>query len=191
MSLRAEVTGLLNASNGGDPGAKSRLIPLVYNELRRLAGHYMRQERPGHTLQATALVHEAYMRLIRQREQTWENKAHFFAIAGRLMREILIDHARAHRRGKRGGAWERVSWSEDIGRGGGEDPEQLIEIDTALKKLEEENPRQSQIVELKFFAGLTVDEIAAALKVSPKTVKRDWNVARAWLHRQIHADKHQ
>jgi RNA polymerase sigma factor (TIGR02999 family) len=179
-----DVTRLLEEIRGGNQRAESELVPLVYDELRRLAAHYMRQERPDHTLQATALVHEAYLRLVKQREVSWQSKAHFFAIAGGLMRRILVDHARAHSRRKRGGTQQRVSLDEaplfPEGRS-----EELIDLDKALTRLAEEQPRQSQIVELRFFAGLSVDEIAALLKISGKTVKRDWSVARAWLYREI------
>jgi RNA polymerase sigma factor (TIGR02999 family) len=184
VAAAGDVTRLLAEISSGNQRAESELIPLVYDELRRLAAHYMRQERPDHTLQATALVHEAYLRLVKQRQVGWQSKAHFFAIAGRLMRRILVDHARAHSRRKRGGTQYRVPLDE-APLFTEERSDELIDVDKALTRLAEEQPRQSQIVELRFFAGLSVDEIAMFLKISPKTVKRDWSVARAWLYREI------
>jgi RNA polymerase sigma factor (TIGR02999 family) len=184
MSSPGDVTGLLSEIRSGSEKAESELIPLVYDELRRLAAHYMRQERQDHTLQATALVHEAYLRLIKQREGNWQNRAHFFAIAGKLMRRILVDHARAHRRSKRSGSQDKVSLDE-APLFSPEKSDELIELDEALSRLAEEQPRQSQVVELQYFGGLSVKEIAEVLNTSPRTVKRDWSVARAWLHREI------
>ena len=184
MSSQGDVTRLLLEIRRGNSRAESALIPLIYNELRHLAAHYMRRERPDHTLQATALVHEAYLRLANQRDVTWQNRAHFFAVAGSLMRRILVDHARVHRRSKRGGTQHKISL-EDVLLFSEAQSEELIELDSALSLLAKELPRQSQIVELRFFGGLSVEEIAEVLKVSPKTVKRDWSVARAWLYREI------
>ena len=184
MDSQGDVTSLLVAITKGDTGAESKLIPLVYAELRKLAGHYMRRERSDHTLQATALVHEAYIRLVRQRDVNWQNKAHFFAIAGSLMRRILVDHARAHTRGKRGGRQEPIPLEEAI-LFSEDRSEEVLDLDRALTRFAREYPRQSQIVEMRFFGGLGIEEIADVLKISPKTVKRDWSLARAWLHREL------
>lgn len=188
VSSPGDVTSLLAEIRSGNQRAESELIPLVYDELRRLAAYYMRQERQDHTLQATALVHEAYMRLVRQREVSWQNQAHFFAIAGTLMRRILVDHARAKSRSKRGGAQHKVSLDEAV-LFSEEQSDELIVLDKALDQLAQDHPRQSQIVEMRFFGGLRVEQIAEVLKISPKTVKRDWSVARAWLHREIRGDE--
>jgi len=163
---------------------------MVYAELRRLAASYMRKERCDHTLQATALVHEAYLKLIEQRSVNWQSRAHFFGIAAQIMRRILVDHARGHLRDKRGGGQQEVPLDEAIIFA----PEQsgeLINLDEALNRLATLDPRQAKIVELRFFGGLNVDETAEVLGISPKTVKRDWSVAKAWLHgelKQSHAD---
>jgi RNA polymerase sigma factor (TIGR02999 family) len=184
VSTDGDITGLLAEIRKGNQRAESVLIPLVYEELRRLAGRYMRREHPGHTLQATALVNEAYLKLSQQRSVSWQNRAHFLAIAARVMRRILVDHARARGRDKRGGDQRRVPL-EDVRLCSDEQAETLIGLDTALQRLALEHPRQSQVVEMRFFGGLQVDEIAEALQISPKTVKRDWSVARAWLYREI------
>lgn len=188
MPSAGDVTGLLAEIRRGNRSAESELIPLIYDELRRLAAYYMQRERPDHTLQATALVHEAFLRLAQQREVNWHNRAHFFAIAGSLMRRILVDHARAHNRSKRGGTQHKISLDEAF-LFSDEQSEELMALDGALTRLAEEQPRQSQIVELRFFGGLSVEEIAEVLKVSPKTVKRDWSVARAWLYREIRKEE--
>ena len=188
MASPGDVTKLLAEIHGGNRRAESELIPLIYAELRRLAAHYMRRERTDHTLQATALVHEAYLRLSKQRKVEWQNRAHFFAIAGSLMRRILVDHARAHSRSKRGGTRRKISL-EEAPLFSPERSEELMLLDQALTQLTEEHPRQSQIVELRFFGGLTVEEIAGVLNVSQKTVKRDWSVARAWLYREIRKEQ--
>jgi len=187
-SSQGDVTGLLEEIRSGNRQAESELIPLVYDELRRLAAHFMRQERPDHTLQATALVHEAYMRLVKQRNVSWQDRAHFFAIAGKLMRRILVDHARAHGRSKRAGGQYKVSLDEAVLLSP-EQSDNLLELDAALDRLGKEHPRQSQIVEMRFFGGLSVEHIAEVLNISGKTVKRDWSVARAWLHREIRGEK--
>jgi len=196
VSSPGDVTRLLQQIQAGNQGAESELIPLVYDELRRLAAHFMRQERPDHTLQATALVHEAYLRLVNQREVNWQNKAQFFALAGKLMRRVLVDYARARGRSKRGGSDQKVCLdelpdlpAEGLGEVNVTNLVELIEVDRALSRLAKERPRQSQVVELRFFGGLPVEEIAEVLNISPKTVKRDWNVARAWLHREIRKEK--
>ncbi|HJZ83035.1 MAG TPA: sigma-70 family RNA polymerase sigma factor [Pyrinomonadaceae bacterium] len=185
---RPNITQLLVAWSGGDKVALDQLIPIVYDELRRQAARYLRQERPGHTLQTTALIHEAYLRLVDQKNVQWQNRAQFFGIAAQLMRRILVDHARTKHRAKRGGSAIRVSLSEAtaVTRDANQD---LIEIDEALTRLAEIDEQQSKIVELRFFSGLNVEETAAALNISPATVKRDWSVAKAWLHREISRDE--
>jgi len=155
-------------------------MPLVYNELRRLASGYMRRERAEHTLQATALVHEAYLKLVKQRSVNWQGKSHFFGIAAQLMRRILIDHARGHLREKRGGTQEAIPLNEELVFSPGQSAE-LIRLDEALERLAKLDARQSKIVELRFFGGLSVEETAEFLSISPKTVKRDWSMAKAWL----------
>jgi len=185
---RPNITDLLVAGSGGDKVALDQLIPIVYDELRRQASRYLRQERPGHTLQTTALIHEAYLRLVDQKSVQWQNRAQFFGLAAQLMRRILVDHARTKHRAKRGGSAIRVSLSEAtaVTRDANLD---LIEIDEALTRLAEIDEQQSKIVELRFFSGLNVEETAAALNISPATVKRDWSVAKAWLHREISRDE--
>ncbi len=179
-----DITILLAELRAGDRSAESKLMPLVYYELRRLARRFMRAERPGHTLQPTALVHEAYLRLAGQREITWQNRAHFFGVAAQLMRRILVDHARARQAEKRGGHEQRVSLDEALeyteGKAG-----DLVALDGALDRLAERDPRQGRVVELRFFAGLTEKEAAEVLGISVRTVKRDWHVARAWLYKEI------
>lgn len=178
------VTELLQGWTKGDKQALDKLVPIVYDELRRQASGYLRRERAGHTLQTTALINEAYIRLINQKNPQWENRAHFFAIAAKIMRQILVDHARTRGRAKRGGSAVRVSLSEATALI--KDPDiNILEIDEALKRLEALDPHQSRIVELRFFSGLTVEETAAVLDISPATVKREWSVAKAWLHREI------
>jgi RNA polymerase sigma factor (TIGR02999 family) len=179
-----EVTRLLIEFRNGRESA-SRLVSLVYDELRRIARSYMRKERREHTLTPTALVHEAYLKLIEQRAMNWQNRAHFFAVASRLMRRILIDYAREHRSGKRGGRIRRVSLDDAPPVFLADRCEELIALDEALSTLETSLPRQSRIVELRYFGGLTVEETAAVLGIAPKTVKRDWSVARVWLHREF------
>ena len=159
-------------------------MPPVYDELRRLAGRYLRRERPGHTLQATALVHEAHLRLLKDKPQSWQDEAHFRAIAATSMRRILIERARAHGAAKRGGSRVRVTLDDGIMADTGK-PAALLAIDAALTRLDEIDPHQARIVELRFFGGLTVEEVAEALGVSPATVKRSWSVAKAWLKREV------
>ena len=182
------VTQLLIAWNGGDKQALDKLLPAVYDELRRQAARYLRRERPGHTLQTTALIHEAYLRLIDQKSVQWQNRAQFFGIAAQMMRRILVDHARTKHRAKRGGSDVRVSLTDATSVTKGPDLN-LVELDEALNRLEKIDPQQSKIVELRFFSGLNVEETAAALQISPATVKRDWKVAKAWLHREISHDE--
>jgi RNA polymerase sigma factor (TIGR02999 family) len=179
-----EVTCLLAEIRKGNPEAQARLIPLVYRHLHRIAASYMRRERPDHTLQATALVHEAYLRLVSQEETDWQDRAHFFGIAARLMRQILVEHARARQAGKRGGAVEKLPLDQALEFTPARSRE-LIELDNALESLGRLDPRQARVVELRFFGGLTVEETAEVLGIAPRTVKRDWSVARAWLHGEI------
>jgi RNA polymerase sigma-70 factor, ECF subfamily len=179
-----EVTLLLSALTRGDEEAGARLIPFVYDELRRLAGSYMRRERADHTLEATALVHEAYLKLVEQQSVNWQNRAHFFGVAAQLMRRILIDHARDHLRQKRGGDHQKVSLNEALVFS----PEQsaeLLAVDAALERLAKFDERQARVVELRFFGGLSVEEAASVLGISPKTVKRDWSMAKAWLYADL------
>jgi RNA polymerase sigma-70 factor, ECF subfamily len=179
-----QVTMLLLAWGEGDQAALEQLMPLVYGELRRLAQGYMRREHAGHTLQTTALIHEAYLRLIDARQVRLENRTHFFAVAARLMRQILVDFARARGYQKRGGGAQRVSLDDAmvIGRPHDED---LVALDEALAALAEADERKARVVELRFFGGLTEAETAEALKVSPETVRRDWRLAKSWLRHRL------
>jgi RNA polymerase sigma factor (TIGR02999 family) len=179
-----DVTQILQEVSGGDKDAPARLMPLVYDELRRLADHYLRQERPDHTLQPTALVHEAYLKLIDQTRVDWQNRAHFFGVAAQLMRRILVDHARRHRASKRGGLRQKLTLDEAVDYSQPRDLD-LVALDDALNALAQMDARQSQIVELRFFGGLTIEETAEALGISPATVKVDWSMAKAWLRREI------
>jgi RNA polymerase sigma-70 factor (ECF subfamily) len=180
----ADVTVLLAQLVHGDQQAASRIVPLVYKELRQMAARYMRRERVDHTLQTTALVHEAYLKLVEQTPTNWQNRAHFFAVAAQVMRHILVDYARGHLREKRGGGRPVVALDEGLVFSP-ERSSELLEVDAALRRLTEMDPRQGKIVELRFFGGLTVEETAAVLGISPKTVKRDWSVAKAWLHGEL------
>ncbi len=179
-----EVTQLLRAWSEGDQAALERLIPLVHAELHLLAKRYMRQERAGHTLQTTALIHEAYLRLIDAQQVRWQNRAHFFAISARLMRQVLVDFARQRGYQKRGGAARRVSLDEALVVSQGRDDD-LVALDEALSALAKIDERKSRVVELRFFGGLTEEEAAEALKVSPETVRRDWRLAKSWLRRWL------
>ena len=178
-----EVTRLLQSLNAGNREAVDALVPLVYAELRKLAAHYLKSERGEHTLQPTALVNEAYLRLVAQ-ETAWQNRTHFFAVAANLMRRILVDYARGYTAEKRGGAAEKIALEGAFvfvkNR-----PSEMIALDEALVELAKIDPRRSRVVELKFFGGLTTEEIAEILSVHPNTVLRDWNLARAWLKTQI------
>jgi len=178
-----EVSGLLRAWGDGDRAALDRLTPIVYEELRRLASHYMRGERPGHSLQATALVNEAYVRLVDYKGMQWQNRAHFFAVSAQLMRRILVDHARRHNL-KRGGGVQHVSLDETA-IVGGDRAADLMALDDALDALARFDSRKVQVVELRFFGGLSVEETAEVLKVSSVTVMRDWSTAKAWLYREL------
>jgi RNA polymerase sigma-70 factor, ECF subfamily len=184
MSEDNEVTLLLSALTRGDDGAATKLIPAVYAELRRLAASYMRRERQDHTLQATALVHEAFLKLVEQRSVNWQSRAHFFGVAAQLMRRILIDHARGHLRQKRGGEHRKVSLDEAFIFSEQQSAE-LLAVDESLSRLAKLDERQGRIVELRFFGGLSVEEAAEVLGVSPKTVKRDWSMAKAWLYADL------
>jgi RNA polymerase sigma factor (TIGR02999 family) len=179
-----EVTGLLESWSHGDQAALDRLIPLVHDELRHLAHRYMSRERAGHTLQTTALVNEAYVRLVDQRNVQWQNRAHFFAVAAQVMRHILIDHARTQTRAKRGGDAQHVSL-EDAQLMSPERASELLTLDEALKELAEIDERRSRVVELRYFGGLSIEETAEVLKVKPITVSRDWRWAKAWLFRAL------
>src|SRR5438128_8859616 len=181
MSSTHEVTELLTAWSGGDKAALDKLMPLIHDELRRLAHRYMSRERPGHTLQTTALVNETYLRLTNRENINWQNRAHFFAIAAEAMRSILVDHARSHAYAKRGGGAHKVVLDEALAVS----PEvaaEVVALDDALKELAKLDPEQSRIVELRFFGGLTIEETAEVLRISPATVKREWNTAKAWLY---------
>lgn len=184
MTESQDVTRLLSALTRGDEGAAAKLIPAVYDELRRLAASYMRRERPDHTLQATALVHEAYLKLVEQRSVNWQSRAHFFGVAAQLMRRILIDHARGHLRQKRGGEQRKVALDEAVVCSE-QQSEELLAVDEALQRLAKLDARQARVVELRFFGGLSVEEAAEVLGISPKTVKRDWSVAKAWLYADL------
>jgi len=178
------VTQLLIEWGKGDKEALDKLVPLVYEELRRQAARYLRHERVGHTLQTTALIHEAYVRLVDQRNVHWQNRAHFFGIAAQMMRRILIDHARSKKRAKRGGSDIRISFTEASLKTPDRDLD-IVALDEALERLAQIDEQQSRIVELRFFSGLTVEETAEVLSISTATVKRDWSMAKAWLHREI------
>lgn len=178
------VTNLLLAWGGGDAAAFDRLVPIVYDELHRQAERFLRSESPGHTLQTTALVHEAYLRLVDQREAHWQNRAQFFGIAGQLMRRILVDHARAHRAAKRGGNAVQVTLDESAVETSGADVD-LLALDDALTRLAVLDAQQAKVVELRYFTGLGIEETAEALGISPATVKREWAMARAWLKRGL------
>lgn len=180
-SAPGDVTVLLRKLANGNDGAASKLVPLVYDELRRLAAGYMRRERKDHTLQPTALVHEAYLKLIEQRAVDWQGRAHFFGIAAQMMRRILIDHARKHMRDKRGGGAIPVPLDEALAFAP-EQSSELVKLNASLERLAQLDSRQSRIVELRFFGGLTVEQTADILGISAKTVKRDWSMAKAWLH---------
>ena len=178
------MTQLLVAWSGGDRAALDELAPLVYDELRRIARRHMKREREGHTLQTTALVNEAYMRLIDQREVRWQNRAHFFAIAARMMRRILIDHARGRHYEKRGGGAPHVALDEAAELSDGRAAE-MVALDEALDALAALDERKGRVVEMRFFGGLSAEEIAEVLGVSPDTVAREWRRAKAWLHREM------
>jgi len=179
-----EITERLIAWNSGESGAVDSVIDAVYKELRRMANRYLRQESPDHSLQPTALVHEAYLRLIDQTQVTWQNRAHFFGVAAQMMRRILVDHARGKHRNKRGGTERTISLDEVLEVGGGKTAD-LVALDEALKLLAEIDLRKSLVIEMRFFGGMSVDETAEALNISPQSVMRDWKLAKAWLYKQL------
>lgn len=184
MSAQSEITGLLTDWSKGDQTALDKLLPLVYDELHRLASGYMRRERPDHTLQTTALVHEAYLRLVGQRNARWQTRVHFFAAAAQVMRHILVDHARSRRRAKRGEGLVELPL-EDAAVLSEERADELLAVNDALTGLAALDPRKGRVFELRYFGGMSVDEAAEALKVSPATVARDWRMAKAWLRREM------
>jgi RNA polymerase sigma-70 factor (ECF subfamily) len=183
-ALPSEVTQLLMDWSKGDRAALDQLIPIVESELRRLARRFIGKENPGHTLETSALINEAYLRLVDQKNVQWQNRAHFFAVSAQIMRHILIDHARSHRYAKRGAGARKVGLDEAAVL-----PErraaELVALDDALRELAAVDPRKSEVVELRFFGGLSIEEAAEVMKISPATVQREWRAARAWLHRAI------
>lgn len=179
-----QVTSLLLRWRAGDKAALDALMPLVYDELRRLARHYLQQERSDHTLQSTALVHEAYARLVGQNMPEWQNRAHFFGVAAQLMRQILVDYARNHRAAKRGASICKLPL-DDAGSQASIADVDVVALDDALHSLAKLDPQQSRVVELRFFAGLSIEDTSEVMGVSPSTVKRDWNTARVWLYREL------
>ena len=181
---RHQITELLAEWREGNQSALDELYPLVYDELHRLARRYMSRERKDHTLQTTALINEAYVRMVDQKNVNWANRSHFFAISAQIMRRILIDHARRHAYAKRGGGAQQVSL-EEVAAIAPEQGREMLRLDEALKTLAERDPRRSQVVELRYFGGLNNEEIAGVLHVSENTVTRDWNMARAWLYQQL------
>lgn len=184
ITQQHNITKLLAEWRDGNQSALDELYPLVYDELHRLARRYMSRERKSHTLQTTALINEAYVRLVDQKNVQWANRSHFFAISAQIMRRILIDHARRHAYRKRGGGAQQVSL-EEVAAIVPEQGRELMRLDEALKSLAEMDPRRSQVVELRYFGGLNNEEIAGVLNVSENTVTRDWNMARAWLYQQL------
>ena len=188
-SKRGEITEMLKACVGGNREAMDKLVPLVYEELHRQAHRYLNRERSHHTLQTTALVHEAYLRLIEYRFVDWQNRAHFFGMAANMMRRILVNYAVSRHREKRGGADENLPLEEALTVAAEESDVDLLALDKALNELAELDERQAQIVELRFFSGLSIEETAEVLKISPATVKRDWNMAKTWLRSELGGGK--
>jgi RNA polymerase sigma factor (TIGR02999 family) len=183
-SASASVTQLLGQLSGGNRAAVDQLLPLVYAELRRIAGGQLRRERPGHTLQATALVHEAYLQLVDQHSVSWQSRAHFMGVAAQVMRYVLLDYAKQHAAAKRGGNVHKLSLDEGAVLSV-DSVSELVTLDEALTHLSELDPQQAKVVELRFYGGLTVEETAEALCISTATVKREWSMARAWLRKQL------
>lgn len=184
MENAGEVTRLLGALKSGDKSAEAELLELVYPELRRIARHYLRSERTGHTLQPTALVNEAYLQLTRHLDKDWQGRSHFFAIAARVMRRILVDYARAKKAAKRDGARQQVELSDSLVVTT-DRLEEIIYVDDALRRLAEFDARRAAVVELRFFGGMTDEEVSTVLDIAPRTVRRDWNIAKAWLHGEL------
>jgi RNA polymerase sigma factor (TIGR02999 family) len=184
QSDRSETTMILSQAVRGDAGAAERLAPLVYDSLRNIAAGYMSRERSDHTLQPTALVHEAYLRLVDRARVDWQGRTHFLAVAAKEMRRVLIHHARGRHAAKRGGGRARVSLEQALLQAPGGDVA-VLDLEEALAELSALDPRQGRVVELRFFGGLTVEEVAQALSISPKTVEKDWRLARAWLYRRL------
>jgi RNA polymerase sigma factor (TIGR02999 family) len=182
-SSPGEVTRLLKAMNAGDATAAERLLPLIYKELHRIAEAYMRRERPDHTLQATALIHEAYLRLVGENID-FDNRGHFIGLAAHVMRRVLVDYARRHNAERRAGGLQRVEMADELAISR-EHLDEVLMLDSAMERLKEKNPRQAQVVELRYFGGLSVDEIAAMLGVAPRSVKRDWYLARMFLYSEL------
>jgi RNA polymerase sigma factor (TIGR02999 family) len=187
IRLAEQITQLLIDWNNGSPEAMEKLMPMVESELRRIAANYMRRERPNHTLETSALVNEAYLKLVDQRQVRWQNRSHFFALASQLMRRILLDHARSQRRAKRGGAAIPLNL-DDVAVMAPEKSAELVALDDALTRLAEFDPRKSKIVEMRFFGGLTVEEVAEVLGIAPITVMLNWRLARAWLQREMRGE---
>ena len=183
-----QISQLLARYSDGDQAALDQLMPLVYGELRKMARRYMRGQPPGHTLQTTALIHEAYLKLVGQGQRRWKHRAHFFGVAAQAMRHILVDYARSHHAAKRGGEVREVSFDEAAAVTE-ERAAEVVALDDALDMLAELAPRQSRVVELRYFGGLSVEETAEVLKVSAETVKRDWRMAKVWLLRELHRGK--
>jgi RNA polymerase sigma factor (TIGR02999 family) len=181
---KPDITTLLKAWSGGDQAALNDLMPALYAEIRKLAASYLRRERPDHTLQATALVNEAYIKLVDQRAVQWQNRAHFFGVAAQIMRRILVDHARAQKADKRGSGLRPIVLDEALEVAGNR-PLDFVAVDEALNALAELDPRQAQIVELRYFGGLSIEETAEVIRLSPATIKREWASARAWLRREL------
>jgi RNA polymerase sigma factor (TIGR02999 family) len=184
MADAGDITHLLLDLRAGNADAMTRLMPIVYRELRRLAAHYMRQERAEHTLQPTALVHEAYLRLVGQTDRNWQNRAHFFAVAAQAMRTVLIDHARANLARKRGGEQVQVELGQALNTAAPE-PQAVLALDEALRRLQDVDQRAARVVELRWFVGLSVEEAAHVMGISEKTVRREWNFAKAWLQAEL------
>ena len=187
-ALSDQITLLLIDWSNGDELALAELMPLVYEELRQMARRYLRRQPAGHTFQTTELIHETYLKLANQDGQNWQNRAHFFGVAAKAMRHILVDFARSKNCGKRGGWQQRVTFSEDA-FGARDDSKELLALDDALKRLAVLDSRKERVVEMKFFAGLKTEEIAGVLKISPETVKRDWKFSKSWLLRELSSAK--
>ncbi len=183
MANDGQITQLLHAMRAGDIEAADSLLPLIYKELHRLAQSYMRRERPDHTLQPTALINEAYLRLARE-DADWKNREHFIGVAAHVMRRVLIDHARAHKAGIRSGGLKRVEWEEGLAITV-ERPQDFLALNEAIDRLTVLNPRQARVVEMRYFGGLSVEEIASVIGIAPRSVKRDWSLAKIWLFKEL------